>query len=362
MNTDRDSGGKPELTMDTLSLVLMGHAAFQYLYACCQLGLFELIRRRGPMDRAQIRKELRLEDRATDVLLLGATSLGLLKKNAGAYTVAAVIDDLIRAGQWDQFVDVVVFEHEIVNEGQRDFLESIVTNTNVGIRRVPGAGEGLYRRLAENPRLQQVFYRYMRSWSQLAHSHLASVDLGRARTLLDCGGGDAVNAIELVSRYPGLRATVVELPESAVYTRAAIAESPDAARLDVLEGDMFEIALPTGFDCVLFSHQLVIWTLEENITLLTKAYHALAPGGTVIILNSMSNDEGDGPIFAALDSAYFASMPAEGGMIYSWAQHEQCLQAAGFGQVRRISGYGWTPHGVIVATKQPFDPHKALGS
>ena len=71
----------------------------------------------------------------------------------------------------------------------------------------------------------------------------------------------------------------------------------------------------------------------------------------MVIFNSMSNDAGDGPVVAALDSVYFAALPAEGGMIYSWEQHEQCLRAAGFRDIERTACPGWTPHGILVATK-----------
>ncbi|GAB2802305.1 methyltransferase [Streptomyces daliensis] len=343
---------QPTLTNDRLALLLMGHAAFQYLHVSCELGLFELLVRRPALDRAEIKRELGLADRAMDILLLGTTSLGLLTKRDERYTVTPLITEIVENGQWKHFTDVVAFEHEIVSEGQRDLLGSLRSNTNEGIRRIPGEGNSLYRRLAENPRLQEVFYRYMRSWSELAHEHLAKINLGGARTLLDCGGGDAVNALALAAMHPELQVTILEIPEAAPYAAAAVAESPHSDRVSVHECDMFTADWPTGADCVLFAHQLVIWTLEENVTLLSKAYDALADGGQLVILNSMSHDEGDGPLFAALDSAYFASMPAEGGMIYSWAQHEQCLRAAGFTEMRRVSGDGWTPHGVIVATKR----------
>ncbi|MNY73275.1 hypothetical protein D3C86_2120290 [compost metagenome] len=85
--------------------------------------------------------------------------------------------------------------------------------------------------------------------------------------------------------------------------------------------------------------------------MLRKAYDALPEGGRVVIFNSMSNDEGDGPVMAALDSVYFACLPAEGGMIYSWKQYEGCLAEAGFKNPVRTAIPGWTPHGIIVAYK-----------
>lgn len=340
------------LDMDGLSWILFGHAAFQYLNAACELGLFDILHTRDSLSKEDIRTSLDLQPRAVDILLLGCTSLGMLEKEGELYRNADVVAGMIGTADWQRFQDTVAFEQYVVYEGQLDFTESLRTNSNAGIRRVPGRGRDLYHRLAENPALEQVFYRYMRSWSELANEHLvAELDLTGARRLLDCGGGDAVNAVALAEANPLLDVTVFEIPASKTIAEAKIAEAGLGDRVSVLPGDMFADDFPSGFDVVLFAHQLVIWTLEENTMLLRKAYEALNDGGRVVIFNSMSNDAGDGPVVAALDSVYFAALPAEGGMIYSWAQHEECLRAAGFRDPQRFECPGWTPHGIIVATK-----------
>jgi SAM-dependent methyltransferase len=341
------------LNMDRLSFILFGHAAFQYLNAACELELLELLLAQGAMTEAEIRRRLKLEERACAVLLLGCTALGLTLKEGTHYRAADLIAVLDKDGVWTKIKDTVAFEQHIVYEGQADFTESLRQNSNVGLRRIPGDDPDLYHRLSSHPRLESVFYRYMRSWSELANGHLVrTLDLSGARHLLDCGGGDAVNAIALAQHHPGLEVTVLEIPASATVTETRIAEAGLSSRITVQPCDMFTDPFPSGMDCVLFAHQLVIWTPEENTALLRKAHAALNPGGRVVIFNSMSNDEGDGPLVAALDSVYFAALPAEGGMIYPWRLHEHCLREAGFGAVKRVAVPGWTPHGIIVATKE----------
>ncbi|WP_228974815.1 methyltransferase [Streptomyces sp. DH12] len=339
--------------MDRLSLLLFGHAAFQYLNAACELELLDLLMEREPLTADEIRDELRLAERAADILLLGCTALGLTCKEGDRYRVAPLITALAAEGTWSKIKDTVAFEQHIVYQGQVDFVASLRENTNVGLRHIPGDHPDLYHRFSRHPRLEGVFYRYMRSWSQLANDHLvAALDLADATRLLDCGGGDAVNACALAQSNPHLRATVLEIPASATLTEKRIAEAGLSDRVSVLPCDMFADAFPSGNDCVLFAHQLVIWTPEENTALLRKAHDALVPGGRVVIFNSMSDDEGDGPLVAALDSVYFATLPAEGGMIYPWRLHERCLREAGFSDIQRVPVPGWTPHGIIIAYKR----------
>ncbi|MCP2257816.1 dimerization domain-containing protein [Streptoalloteichus tenebrarius] len=341
-----------DLTLDDLTPILFGHAAFQCLNAGCELGLFPLLQREPHLSREEVRDRLGLADRAVDILLLGTTSLRLTRRVDGRYRNAPVIDQLFRDGQWEIFANVVAFEAHIVYEGQADFVASLRDNTNVGLRRIRGTGRDLYHRFAENPHLERVFYRYMRSWSELANpALLKEVDFGGVKKVLDVGGGDGVNAIALAQAHPHLEVTVLEIPATGPITRRRVADSGLSERITVHECDMFRDPFPTGADCVLFSHQLVIWDPERNVELLRRAHAALPPGGQVVIFSSISDDDGDGPLMAALDSVYFAALPAEGGMIYAWRQYEEWLRAAGFARSRRVPCASWTPHGILVATR-----------
>ena len=339
-------------SIDELTPILFGAAAFQQLNAACELGLFELLHERPNLCKDEIATDLNLQPRAIDILLLGTTALRLTDKVGPLYCNSKVINDMVSNGTWHIFKDTVAFEQYICYLGQFDFAESLRSNTNVGLRRVPGSGRDLYRRLSESPDLQKVFYRYMHSWSELSNPLLfRNLDLSRARRVLDVGGGDGVNAIGLVKAFPHLEVTVLELPGGATIARRQVTEAGLSDRITIIEHDMFQGEFPKGFDLVLFSHLLVIWVPEENVALLKNAYRALEPGGRVAIFSSISNDEGSGPLMAALDSVYFAAVPAEGGMIYAWRQYEEWLRKSGFKRLERVECGTWTPHGLICGYK-----------
>ncbi len=341
------------LTMDEMTGVLFGHSAFQYLNAGCELGLFTLLHEEPGLDKSEIASKLGLAERSRDVLLLGTTSLRLTRVSEdGRYRNAKVIDQLFDDGEWQDFANIVAFEQYITYLGQVDFTESLRTNTNAGLRRVPGAGRDLYHRLHENPELEKVFYRYMHSWSEISNRRLLeNIDFGLFNKVLDMGGGTGVNAIALARKFPQLNIEIFEIPPTVPITQDTIDSAELSDRVTVFGGDFFADEYPTGHDCVLFSHQLVIWTPEQNVDLLRRAYDSLPDGGSVVIFNSMSDDAGDGPLMAALDSVYFAAIPAEGGMIYSFAQYEDWARQAGFASTRRINCHAWTPHGIVIATK-----------
>jgi L-tyrosine C(3)-methyltransferase len=341
------------LDQQDLTLLLFGHAAFQYLRAGAELGLFEKLEQQPGLDRSELRTALGLEDRALDILLLGTTALRLIEHSDAGYRNSARISEVFAEGRWDTLQAVIGFEAYVAYAGLVDFTESLRANTNIGLRRIPGTGEDLYRRLPDNPAMNEVFYHYMHTWSELAHGYLVEkVDFTTVSRLLDVGGGDAVNAIALARAFPLLAVTVLELPSVAPLARKRVDEAGLGDRIEVIETDMFAEPFPRDHDGVLFAHQLQIWTPEQNTALLRSAHQALPDGGKVVIINSMSDDTGDGPLMAALDSAYFAALAAGGGMIYPWRQHEESLRQAGFTRTERIPCAGsWTPHGILVATK-----------
>ena len=74
--------------------------------------------------------------------------------------------------------------------------------------------------------------------------------------------------------------------------------------------------------------------MNQNLSLMRRVYDALPRGGEVVIFSSISSDDGDGPLMAALDSAYFVAVPCEGGMIHSWSDYKECLIEAGFRRIK----------------------------
>jgi hypothetical protein len=160
-----------------------------------------------------------------------------------------------------------------------------------------------------------------------------------------------VNSIALAQANPAARFTVVDLPGATAIARQRVAAHGLGDRIDVLGLDMFADPYPAGHDCVLFANQLVIWSPEENLTLLRKAYQVLPDGGRVLIFSAFSDEAGDGPLYAALDNVYFATLPSPSSMVYHWGQYERWLTAAGFTKIARIPGDAWTPHGLIGAFK-----------
>lgn len=350
MQVEADS---PTLSKRDFTLCMMGHSAFQYIYAALELSLFDLLFHKPGLTRKDIAEMLQLDYLPIRCLLLGLTALGFLQKSEDRYFNTVFVDELHKNNKFDLLLKFSRFQAKIVYPGQIDFLDSLRSNRNAGLQRFAGSGKDLYTRIAEDPSLQSIFFEFMSAWSaESLPLLLAGVDLREVRQITDVGGGDATIAVGLAQAYPHLKVKLIDIPSVCSLAQNRISASGLADRVQALNRNVFEEDFPSDSDCFLFAHFLVIWSPEENIKLLRKAYSALPQGGRVIIFNSMASDDEDGPLFAALDCAYFIAVPSQGGLIYSQRDYEMWLEMAGFREIQSVPCKSWwTPHRIVVGIK-----------
>ncbi|WP_033289334.1 methyltransferase [Amycolatopsis jejuensis] len=338
--------------LSSLVPVLFGFAAFQQLRAASELQLFEYLSQQGPAGSDEVAAGLGLPARSARTLLLGTTALGLTERTGDRYVPSAAIRAAIDDGTWPHLRSIIDFQHRLTYLPAQEYAESLRAGRNLGLAHLPGSGHDLYTRLEENPELENRFYQGMHSWSELSNPVLLrQVDYRGVTSVLDVGGGDAVNAIALARAHPQLKVTVFDLEGAVELARDNVAAAGLGDRIDVVAGDMFAEPMPGGHDLVLFAHQLVIWSPEQNVALLGRAFEALPPGGRVVVFNAFADDDATGPLYTALDNVYFTVLPFEESTIYPWRDHEEWLAATGFADITRIRSEGWTPHGVIEGRK-----------
>src|SRR5207247_5027414 len=76
------------------------------------------------------------------------------------------------------------------------------------------------------------------------------LDLRRARTLLDLGGGPGTYAMAFLAANPALRATVADRPTALKVAREIAATHPAKARLSFATLDFMSDPLPGSYDVV----------------------------------------------------------------------------------------------------------------
>lgn len=336
--------------VERMYLVFGGHIFFQTLRSAVKLDLFSLLSKHRRLTRSQIAEHLGIEEQPTRILLLGCTGVGLLRKKGNAYSNTYLAERLFVKGRPGNIISYVELEHQGMYKAMPWMYESIRENRNVGVKEFDGDEATFYQRLAHYPGLQQIFQDAMGELSRQANADLARfVDFSWVNHVVDVGGGDGTNLIELLRRWPHLRGTVFDAATVCEIARRNIAFAGVGDRLDAVAGDCFVDPFPSGADCFLFAHFFTMWGEQTDRGLLKKAYEALPSGGKIIVFNMMQRDDETGPLSAAIGSPYFLTLATGEGMLYTWREYKSWMKDAGFTRVK--SQRLLRDHGAVIGTR-----------
>ncbi|MEO6500389.1 MAG: methyltransferase [Jatrophihabitantaceae bacterium] len=151
-------------------------------------------------------------------------------------------------------------------------------------------GVDFWQDLAADPARREAFAALMGSYGPSRSSDLMrGFDWGSLGRLVDVGGGSGAMLIALLSHYPRLRGTLVDLAENAEDARAALAAAGLADRGEVMTGSFFD-PLPAGAGGYLLSLIIHDWADEPARQILRRCAEAAGTSGAVLVVERVSAD------------------------------------------------------------------------
>lgn len=197
------------------------------------------------------------------------------------------------------------------------------------------------------PRLEQ-FMGAMTGLSRLNFEAFAEkFDFTPFKTLCDIGGATGLLSMEVAKRHPHIGCSSFDLPPVEPIARKAIAASGLTARVSTASGDFFKDPLPPA-DLITMGMILHDWNLEKKMHLIRAAYNALPPGGALVAIEALIDDDRRENAFGLLMSL---NMLIEFGdaFDYSAADFRQWCGEVGFKrfEVMHLAG----PSSAVIAYK-----------
>ncbi|XP_059534778.1 acetylserotonin O-methyltransferase isoform X2 [Myotis daubentonii] len=369
--------GHPSLGL--LDQYSQGFMVSQVLFAACELGVFDVLAEApGPLGSEAVAARLGTSSRGMELLLDTCVSLKLLwvetRGGKALYDNTELSSTyLVRSSPRSQHhmmlylarTTYLCWAHlaQAVREGKNQYLKAFG---------VPS--EQLFTAIYRSEGERLLFMRALQDvWSVQGSRVLAAFDLspfplvcdlggerlldpqgtlGAARTVLSARhplcplpGCSGALAKACVSLYPGCRVTVFDLP-SVVQTAKDHFLSPEKGRIGFQEGDFFKDPLPEA-DLYILARVLHDWPDERCSHLLARIHEACKPGGGVLVVESLLDPDGRGPLTTQL---YSLNMLVQtDGRERTPAQYRALLAVAGFRDVqcKRTSG----TYGAILARK-----------
>ncbi|XP_066212969.1 acetylserotonin O-methyltransferase-like [Saccopteryx leptura] len=340
-----------EVTPRLLDEYTQGFMVSQVLFAACELGVFDVLAEaREPLGSDAVAARLGSSPRGIELLLDTCASLKLLHVETGGGRALYKNTELsstylVRSSPRSQQnmllylgrTTYLCWAHlaQAVREGKNQYLNTFGVPSEELFT-------AIYR--SEEERLQ--FMRGLQDvWSVQGRSVMTAFDLSPFPLVCDLGGCSGALAKECVSLYPGCQVTIFDVPQ-VVGTAKKHFPFPDGGRISFREGDFFKDPLPEA-DLYILARVLHDWTDESCSRLLRRIYQSCREGGGVLVIESLLDADGRGPLTTQLFSLNMLVQTE--GQERTPAQYQALLATAGFRDVRcqRTRGI----YGAVLARK-----------
>ena len=292
MNESEERPGGGKLTTKNLTLMAFAFKQSGTLIAAIELDLFNRIDQ-GATTIPDLAGRLDLSPDRVDKLVTACTALGLLEKSSDAYHNSPEVDRYLIRGKPKYIGDWYVHQAKSEYDAWKDVAAAFKKSES---------STGMYQdMMRDDADAIRAFTVAGYNSSIAAGYKLArNFDFSPYSLYLDLGGGSGCYSIPAVERNPNLRAVVFDFPLVCRVTEEFIDRAGLSARITTQPGDFIADTLPDGADLISIIGNLHAYTLEETESLINKVFHALMPGGAIIIIDYMLNEDKTGPVEAAL--------------------------------------------------------------
>ncbi len=308
------------------SRIMRMASAFQescLLFAASDLGIFGKLAELGSAESHQLAELLQLDDRGTQLLLDACTAIGLLRKTSDQYENSPESAAFLVPGQRGDLSGALRYNRDVYSAWGK-LAELARTGHPV---------EEPELHLGDDPARTRSFVMSMHGKAlAMAQPVLSMLHLTGRKQLLDVGGGPGTFSALIAKQHPDIRCTVLELPAIAALAKDLIQRQGASEQVQLLPGDYHTAEFPSGNDVVLLFGMLHQESVETIRDLLARAYQALLPGGSLYVLDMMTDATRTNPPFSAMFAVNMA-LTKEHGWVFSDNELAEWLTQAGFHEV-----------------------------
>lgn len=290
----------------------MGFTGSRVVLTANQLDLFSRLKTWIPAEK--VARRLKVDGRATEILLDALAGLGLIKKSrAGTYRNTPTATRYLVRGSREYQGDILrhaatMWENwsaldDVLRTGKparraRDLESFILGMHNLSIART-------------DPLLQ-------------------AIGLRGVKTVLDLGGGPGTNAMAFARE--GIKTTLFDLPETIAIARRVVRRE-GVKGLRFKAGDFLKEDIGSNYDLILVSQIIHMFSGTKNVRLLRKCRRALRPKGRVVVQDFLIDESRTAPPASALFSVNML-VATDGGRCYAASEIREWLLKAGFKSIR----------------------------
>lgn len=208
--------------------------------------------------------------------------LGLINEDAAGRLTLTPLGEALKIGApGSARAAILTLASPWMMNGWTRLLESVQTGK-------PGLEETLgmpiFDWLGQHPEEASLFSETMVSFHGAEPAAVAAAyDFSTMKTVVDIGGATGNLLAAILSRYPGLRGILYDLPNVVREAPALLQARGVVDRTTIVAGSFFD-SVPSGGDAYLLSHIIHDWTEAQCLTILGHCRRAMAPASRVLII------------------------------------------------------------------------------
>jgi O-methyltransferase domain/Dimerisation domain len=337
--------GVTELSPEPIMQVGLGFWASKTLLSGVEMELFTLLADH-PQDLETLRAQLGLHPRSARDFLDALVALGFLERTDGVYRNAPCADAFLDKRKPSYTGGLL----EMANTRLYRFWGNLTEALHTGEPQseIKDGGTPFFQELYADPERLKLFAAAMTGISHGVNREIAKrFPWTDVTTFADIGAAQGDTAVQIARAHPHLRGYGFDLPPLAPVFEDYVNQHQVGERLTFVPGDFFTDDLPTA-DVLIMGHIIHDWNLEQKQTLIAKAYDALPDGGSLIVYESMIDDDRSSNAFGLLMSLNML-IETPGGFDFTPAECMQWMRNAGFRSTRAQHLIG--PDSMVVAVK-----------
>jgi ubiquinone/menaquinone biosynthesis C-methylase UbiE len=322
------------VTPEPIMRIAMGFMAAKHLFTASAIGLFEALAA-GPASLEEIAQKTDVPPRTLGIIAAAMVSLGLLERQGNLYQNGAIAGAFLAGAGGPDMRPMLRFWDHISYPAWEKLEEAVRT----------GQGQAKFGGFSEQQ--QQIFSQGVESFSAATAAALPNAyEFGRHRRVLDVGGGTGSFLLAILQHHKNLTGTLFELPGACAVARQRLAKTPEASRINIVEGDFFKDPLPDGHDVLVVANTVHVLSAAHNIELMKSMRAQVQQDARLLIADLWTDPTYTDPPAAPLMSGEFLVISGEG-QAYSEQDADEWLRQTGWRKIERKPLAG--PASLIVA-------------
>lgn len=155
-----------------------------------------------------------------------------------------------------------------------------------------------------------------------------------SKNILDVAGGAGSVSIALALKKSAVNITLLELPGSIQFAQKMISLYGVSHLIRCVEGNMFAMVWPKGFDTLIFTNIFHDWDDAQCKTLALNGFKSLEQNGRIVVIEALLQEDGPGPLWTECFSFQLAYKMK--GRQFKGSELTALLTSCGFDEIKII--------------------------